>query len=159
MTTDNKSTLSVAAIKNGTVIDHITAGQGLSIVNLLGLSQNHQQVTIGLNLPSKNMGYKDLVKVEGQELTKNDVDRVAILAPTATINIIKGYDVTKKFTVTVPGKIEGLFACPNPVCITNHEAMTTIFATIQNKKDLQLRCEFCEKIFSRTELVHSSHTV
>lgn len=159
MNTTNKSTLSVAAIKNGTVIDHITAGQGLSIVNLLRLSHNHQQVTIGLNLPSKNMGYKDLVKVEGQELTKNDVDRVAILAPTATINIIKGYDVTKKFKVTVPEKIKGLFTCPNPVCITNHEAMTTLFTTIQNKKDLQLRCEFCEKIFSRAELVNSNHTV
>jgi aspartate carbamoyltransferase regulatory subunit len=159
MTTTNKSTLSVAAIKNGTVIDHISAGQGLTIVHLLGLSNQHQQVTIGLNLPSKNMGYKDLVKVEGQELTKNDVDRVAILAPTATINIIKEYTVTKKFKVTVPEKIKGLFTCPNPVCITNHETMATLFTTILNKKDLQLRCEFCEKIFSRTELVNSSHSV
>lgn len=159
MTTDNKPTLSVAAIKNGTVIDHIAAGQGLNVVNLLGLSNRHQQVTIGLNLPSKHMDYKDLVKVEGQELTKNDVDRVAILAPTATINIIKEYSVIKKFVVTVPEKIEGLFTCPNPVCITNHETMITKFTTVQNKKELQLRCEFCEKIFSRAELVSSSHNV
>ncbi len=158
-TTKNKAVLSVAAIKNGTVIDHITAGHALDIIRLLRLPAEHRQVTVGLNLPSKKMPLKDLVKVEGIELSKDDVNRVAILAPQATINIIKQYAVVKKFHVEVPDLIERLFPCPNPSCITNHESMTVSFMTIKAKKDLWLCCRYCEKKFSQEELIRRSNSI
>lgn len=153
MAKSNHTTLSVAAIQHGTVIDHVAAGNALKIIRLLQLPAGSRQVTVGLNLPSRKMGLKDLIKVEGAELSKEDVDRVAILAPSATINIIKRYAVVKKLMVEVPETIEHLFHCPNPTCITNHESMMTSFVTLKTKRDLSLRCRYCEKKFSKEEVV------
>ena len=103
-------TLSVSAIKDGTVIDHVASGRALQIIRVLNLSANNQTVTVGLNLPSRAMGHKDLIKVEGLELSADEANRVAILAPEATMNIIKNYEVVKKFPVTIPEIIERLIA-------------------------------------------------
>lgn len=149
--TDN-TTLSVAAIKNGTVIDHITAGHALRIVRLLNLSGQGNTVTVGLNLPSRQLTQKDLIKVENRELTPNEANEIAILSPHATINIIKNYTVTKKFSVTLPGMIEGVIVCPNPACITNHEKMPTKFRVEANKKMVQVRCQYCEKSFRESDI-------
>lgn len=147
-----QKTLSVSAIEHGTVIDHITAGSALEIIRLLRLPEKDRRVTVGLNLPSKAMRRKDLIKVEGHELSPDDANRVALFAPEATINIIKKYAVQKKFSVKIPERIDGVVVCPNAACITNHESMTTSFLIHPFKKELRLACRYCEKLFPRDEI-------
>ena len=139
--------LAVAAIKKGTVIDHITAGQALRIVKLLNLAKHHKQVALGLNLPSKTLKYKDLIKVEDRELSADEVNQVAILSPHATINIIQNFEVVKKFQVSIPQTLSGILACPNPKCVTNHEKMVSSFIVKQRVHKNVLHCRYCHKTF------------
>ncbi len=144
--------LLVSAIKDGTVIDHITAGRALKIIRVLRLPDHKKVVTVGLNLPSRAMGHKDLIKVEGRELTPEEANEVALLAPEASINIIKNYKVTKKFKVQIPQTIERVVVCPNPKCITNFERMTTLFSVKRYGTVIKLSCKYCEKIFEQEEI-------
>lgn len=140
--------LSVSAIENGTVIDHIPAGFALKIVDFLKLSSHKKRVTLGLNLPSKSLGYKDLVKVEGRSLTEDEANKIAILAPGATIAIIEEFQVVKKFKVQMPKSVEKIFHCQNPQCITNHESVLPLFDVKAVSKKVELKCKYCEKHFS-----------
>lgn len=140
-----EKTLSVSAIKDGSVIDHITAGQALAIVRHLEFSS--AQVTIGLNLKSASMGTKDLIKLEGVFLSPLQANQIAVFAPTATVNIIKNYKVAEKFRVELPPMIHGLLDCPNPRCITHTEPTTTSFKVEENNSHVLLRCSYCEKSF------------
>ncbi len=142
----------VFAIKKGTVIDHIPAGQALKIIQVLKLFNNEKIVTTGQNFPSKTLGKKDIIKVEDRELTPEEANRVAILAPTATINIIRNFELAKKFHVTIPDMVEKLIICPNPKCITNNELMSTIFYTKNNNTEVKLQCRYCEKTFSQNDI-------
>ncbi|MBT5337655.1 aspartate carbamoyltransferase regulatory subunit [Candidatus Falkowbacteria bacterium] len=148
----HKKTLSVAAIKNGTVIDHITAGHALKIVRLLNLADHNKIVTLGLNLPSKENKYKDIIKVEGRELNPKELRRVAIFAPHATINIIENYEIVKKFKTEMPETVEYVIVCPNPNCITNNEIMDSKFHVKQEGKNIKLKCNYCEKSFDESEI-------
>lgn len=143
--------LLVAAIKDGTVIDHITAGYALRIIMLLRLAAHQKVVTVGLNLPSRAMGRKDLIKIEGRELSPEEANGLAILSPHATINIIRDYKTTKKFAVELPKKIVKIITCPNLKCITNHERMNTLFDVVAGKEN-KLHCHYCEKIFGGNEI-------
>lgn len=142
----------VFAIKNGTVIDHIKAGQALKIIQILKLYANDKIVSVGLNFPSKTQKFKDIIKVEERELTAEEANRVAILAPQSTINIIRDFDVVKKFKVQIPEQVEKIVICPNPKCITNNEPMRTIFNVEVHKNDAKLRCKYCEKTFDQEEI-------
>ena len=144
--------LTVAAIKNGTVIDHIAAGQALRIVSMLHLNNHRKKVSLGLNLPSKSLQYKDIIKVEDKELTPDEANQVSILAPQATINIIKDFEVIKKFKVQTPKNIANVLICPNPTCITNHENIGSFFDLYEHKKNIQLHCKYCKKMFSHEEI-------
>ena len=144
--------LLVSAIKNGTVIDHITAGNALKIIRVLNLAAHQKIVTVGLNLPSRAMKQKDIIKVEGRELTPEEANRVAILAPLASINIIRNYEIVKKFRASLPQTIEHLIVCPNPKCITNHEPMDTSFYVRPNGSEPKLKCAYCEKTFHQSEI-------
>lgn len=142
----------VFAIKDGTVIDHIPAGQGLKIIQILKLQNNEKIVTAGFNFPSRAIKLKDIIKVESRELTPDEASKVAILAPTASFNIIKNFELVKKFQASIPEKIEKLIVCPNPKCITNNENMdTTFFAKVDGHK-LKLQCRFCEKTFTQDDI-------
>jgi len=153
-----EKTLSVAAIENGTVIDHIDAQYALTIIRLLNLPGGKKLVTVGLNLPSQNMGRKDIIKVEGREITEKEANKIAILSPTATINIIKNYVVEKKFPVALPETIEYVVICPNRMCITNNERMMdTKFHVSHNGEEVRLKCHYCEKGFSQTEIKEYNH--
>jgi len=140
--------LSVAAIENGTVIDHIPAGQGMRIVRLLKLADHKKKVTLGLNLPSKSLGYKDLIKVEGREVSEEEANQIALFAPKATLNIIRNYRIEKKFAVTLPTTISKILTCPNQQCITNHEQVQTQFRVSRFGHRVMLHCDFCEKGFA-----------
>ncbi len=147
-----KKTLSVSAIKDGTVIDHVTAGRALDIVRLLRLTQEKKQITLGLYLESRARGRKDLIKIEALELSTESANRVALLAPGATINIIKNYAVVKKFQVVIPQMIERLIVCPNPSCITNHERMISVFFVKNQATGIQLACKYCERLFRESDI-------
>ena len=145
-------TLSVDAIKNGTVIDHIFAGQGLRIVKLLKKNHHNQQVTIGLNLPSKTFGYKDLIKIQNRTLTETEANEIAVFSPDATINIIKNFEITKKIKTDLPDTINNILICSNQNCISNHEKIGTCFFIKEKARQIKLQCHFCEKIFHRDEI-------
>lgn len=143
-----KKTLSVSAICEGSVIDHIPPGEGIRIVGLLNLTKQRNLVTLGLNLPSRTMGYKDLIKVEGREITEEEASQIAIFAPKATLNIIKDFQVVKKNSLQLPSSIKNFLRCPNEKCITNHERIITHFSLQKLPRSVRLTCLYCEKDFS-----------
>jgi aspartate carbamoyltransferase regulatory subunit len=146
------NTLSVSAIKNGTVIDHIAAGQGLRIIHLLSLQESALKVTIGLRLTSKMIGKKDLIKIEDRILTDNEANEIVVFAPEATINIIENFEVVKKITTHLPAEMKNVFVCSNPSCITHSEFIQSRFHIDQQAKTIKLTCFYCEKTFERDQV-------
>lgn len=150
-----KDELRVRSIKNGTVIDHITAGTALNVLKILGVKGGTRSiVSVVMNVPSKKPGNraKDIVKIEDRELNSNEVDKIALIAPNATINIIRDYEVVQKSSVELPGSIENIGQCPNPNCISNtDEPVTAKFAVIH---PLALRCLYCERIIKNNIVEH-----
>lgn len=145
-------TLSVAAIKNGTVIDHIPAGQALRIVQLLNLSHSKHKITLGLNLPSKSMGHKDLLKIENRILTETEARDIMVFAPKATVNLIENFEVGKKISTNFPENITKIFSCPNPGCITHSEGVDSFFYIEEQGKRVKLTCKYCEQQFDRDQV-------
>ncbi|MDD5040468.1 MAG: aspartate carbamoyltransferase regulatory subunit [Patescibacteria group bacterium] len=144
-------TFKVYAIKNGTVIDHIPEGKGVEIIDLLRLRQWRKIVTVGIGFSSKKYGKKDIVKIENKELTAEEANKIAIIAPTATLNIIRNFERVSKQNVKLPEVIEGILKCPNPACITNHEPVTTKFFHDETG-ELHMRCWYCERYFKATDV-------
>ncbi|MBU0598146.1 aspartate carbamoyltransferase regulatory subunit [Patescibacteria group bacterium] len=142
----------VYAIKDGTVIDHIPDGQGMGIIDLLNLRQWNRTVTLGIGFHSKKHGKKDVIKIEDKELTPAEVNKIAIVAPTATMNIIRNHKIVKKFNVELPETLEGIVKCPNPACVTNHDPVATTRFFKENGKKIELRCAYCERYFKEHEI-------
>ena len=140
----NKEELQVAALQNGTVIDHIPTDKLFTIVSLLGLKNSDLNITIGNNLPSKKLGKKGIIKVADRFFTDEEISRLSVVAPNVKLNIIHDYEVVEKKQVIMPEEIKGLVKCNNPKCITNNEPMTTIFHVI-DKENGTLKCHYCEK--------------
>lgn len=144
--------LKVKPIKNGTVIDHIKANKALNVLSILGLPSKKTAVTIAMNVKSAEMGSKDIVKVEGRELAPKEVDKIALIAPKATINIIRNYEIIGKSKVKLRNEIKGILNCINPNCITNtDEPVETKFSVIV-KEPVTLRCYYCERLMDADEI-------
>ncbi|CAH8182716.1 aspartate carbamoyltransferase regulatory subunit [Vibrio aestuarianus] len=141
--------LQVEAIRNGSVIDHIPANLGIKILSLFKLNETNQRVTIGLNLPSSAQGHKDLIKIENVYLSKEQANQLALYAPKATVNQIEEYKVVNKLTLTQPERIDGVFSCPNSNCISHGEPVASRFKVQSKQESVQLKCHYCEKVFSR----------
>jgi aspartate carbamoyltransferase regulatory subunit len=139
-----EKTLKVQKIEEGTVIDHIAAGKGWEVVKLLGLEDYPGTVTVLSNTHSKSQGKKDVVKVEHKQLDKDEVNRIALLSPHASVNFIKGFEVKKKYSVQLPKEIVGILKCTNPVCVTHFENVKTRFV-VEAEEPLRLRCAYCER--------------
>lgn len=137
--------LSVSAIKEGSVIDHIPAGQGMKLLKLLNLTKQHRKITVGLNLPSRSIGYKDLIKVEDYIISPEIAGQIAIFAPHATLVLIENYLVVKKEKVKLPKQITKILDCTNSHCITNHERIETKFSVRRLGKKIELMCLYCDK--------------
>lgn len=135
--------IKVNAIKNGTVIDHIAAGKALKVIDILNLTGNNA-VMIGMNLVSNRIGKKDIVKIENRELSKEEVNSIALIAPSATLITIKDFEVVNKTSFDMPEYIEEHIICPNPKCITNSEDIPSKFY-INNDEIATARCVYCEK--------------
>lgn len=134
----------VAAIENGTVIDHIPTEKTYEVANLLHLDQLSTPVTIGYNYRSNKLGRKGIIKVEDKQFTDEEISQLSVVAPNVVLSIIKSYEVVEKKKVTTPDVLVGIVACNNPKCITNNEPMPTHFHVV-NKEDGILKCHYCEK--------------
>ena len=136
--------LRVSKIENGTVIDHITSGQALNVLAILGIDgTGGEEVSVGMNVPSGRIGRKDVVKVEWRELSQAEVDVLSLIAPEATINIIRDYEVVRKTRVQRPETVVGVIECPNHNCITNgDEPVSSEFDVL----DEGIRCRYCDTI-------------
>lgn len=134
----------VAAIQNGTVIDHIPTEKTYQVANLLRLEELNTPVTIGYNYRSKKLGRKGIIKVEDKFFTDEEISRLSVVAPNIVLNIIRDYEVVEKKTVTTPDELTGIVKCNNPKCITNNEPMLTLFHVV-DKEQGTLKCHYCEK--------------
>ncbi|WP_122090125.1 aspartate carbamoyltransferase regulatory subunit [Halalkalicoccus subterraneus] len=133
--------LRVGKIRNGTVIDHVTGGQALTVLAILGIDgSSGEEISVGMNVPSDRIGRKDIVKVEGRELSQEEVDVLSLIAPDATINIVREYDVAEKHRVERPSAVVGVLSCPNANCITTeNEPVDSRFAVLGDG----VRCTYC----------------
>lgn len=140
----NKTERQVAAIKNGTVIDHIPAEKTYQVVNLLQLETLETPVTIGYNYPSNKIGRKGIIKVSDKFFTDEEISRLSVVAQNVVLNIIHDYEVVEKKTVKTPDELRGIVKCNNPKCITNNEPMNTVFHVVNKEKGI-LKCHYCDK--------------
>jgi len=161
----------IRKIKNGTVIDHIEGGKAFSVLKILNIDENYKGVvSVIMNAKSEKYNRKDIVKIEGRKLTKDETNKISLLSPTATVNVIVDSKVVEKYRVEVPALIINLLKCPNPECITNQEIrdssdaendeisklnlksenIKTKIYTI-SKNPLKFRCHYCERVFSELE--------
>ncbi len=139
--------LRIKSIHNGTVIDHIRAGQALNVLKILRITGASKAViSVAMNVPSKNITSKDIVKIEDRELASDEVDKIALIAPNATINIIRGYEVIEKHKVQLPDEIEGIIKCANPNCISNTKEPVSPKFVLHEVDPLQFRCFYCDRI-------------
>ncbi|MHA1749805.1 MAG: aspartate carbamoyltransferase regulatory subunit [Promethearchaeota archaeon] len=145
--------LRVRKINKGTVIDHIPQGKALTVLNLLGISEsNGECITIAMNIPSSKIGKKDIIKIENIFLSDDDFNKIALIAPKATINKIIDTKIAKKEYVTIPEQFSGIIRCINPNCISNkeNEPIKSKFLVI-NKKPLLLECSYCGRKMTQDE--------
>ncbi len=148
---DLRKELKVSAIENGTVIDHIPSKNVFQVIKILNLSEYQNQLLIGTNLDSNKMGKKGIIKVSNKFFKSDEINKIALVAPTATLIIIKNFEVVEKKKVEVPDYAENIVKCFNPNCITNNEEIATKF-TVIDKKELKLRCHYCEIITARNSI-------
>lgn len=150
-TTSSARTLQVSAIKDGTVIDHVPASRLFNVISILKLDTIDTLITFGTNLESGKLGKKAIIKIEDKFFADNDLDKIALVAPQAKLNLIKDYEVVEKREVEIPDEIIGIARCFNPKCITNNEKIVTKFRVI-SKQPVTLKCHYCEKITDQEHL-------
>lgn len=140
-----KTELKVKPIKNGTVIDHITQNRALNILNMLNLPDNETPIMVAINVESSDMGRKDIIKIEGRELSQEEVDKLVLLAPKATLNIIRDYENIRKSNLQLKDEITDVVKCSNPNCITNSNEPIQNRFYVQSKEPVILKCYYCER--------------
>jgi aspartate carbamoyltransferase regulatory subunit len=143
--------LEVSAIEEGTVIDQIASKSTFKVANMLNIQDIDQVVLVGVNLSSKKLGKKGIIKIGGKSLTQEEVNKIALIAPDATMNIIKDSEVVRKFKVAIPDDIEGFLRCFNPNCVSNHQKIRTRFHVI-NKNPIKIKCHYCERLMGSDDI-------
>ena len=146
-----KKELSISAIKDGTVIDHIPGNAAFNLLHILDIKGINGVISIATNLASKKIGKKGIIKISDKSLTKEEVDKIAVIAPDATVNIIKDYEVKEKIKVAIPAVIDKIIKCSNPNCITNNEEATTKFYVLA-KEPLKVKCHYCERNMEKGDI-------
>ena len=145
--------LQISAIKNGTVIDHLPTDTALKVVEILDLKNFKETVTVAFNLTSNSLGKKGIVKVACRTLTEEELEKISLLAPGATINIIEDFKVKEKKEVPEPREINGILKCNNSRCITNNENVKTKFMNETDSHGRKYRCVYCEKVIKYTDII------
>lgn len=146
-----KREMTIRAIENGTVMDHIPTDVTFKVIDILNLQSYNDEISIATNLDSSKIGKKGIIKVEGKYLTEHEFNKISIVAPDATISIIKNFQVKDKLKVKIPDFIENVVKCSNPVCITNNEEVRTKFY-ITKKAQLKVKCHYCEREMIKDEI-------
>ena len=150
----SKEQLYVKKIRNGTVIDHIDPGHALDVLHILNINGKRGEVVSAvLNVESKQLGRKDIVKIEDRELKPEEVDKIALIAPKATINIVREYEVTSKKRVELPQTIRGIIACDNPSCVVNAREPVVSEFKIEIAEPLRIRCHYCGRIMGKEDVL------
>jgi aspartate carbamoyltransferase regulatory subunit len=152
MDKDSRKELKVSAIENGTVIDHIPSRSLFQVVRILNLEKYESQILIGMNLDSLKYGRKGILKISNKFFRNDEINKIALAAPTATMIVIRDFQVAEKRAVEIPEEVNKIVKCFNPNCITNHEKITTRFNVIDKEK-LRLQCHYCEKITAKDNMV------
>ena len=148
-----QSELMVRRIKEGTVIDHIDEGKGLQVLNALRIDgKDGSLITIALNVPSGKFKKKDIIKVENKFLKDDDTNKIAVIAPKATINMIKDYKLVEKRRASLPNEIDKIFRCSNPDCITNSPEHIESIMDVIDKEGTVLKCRYCSRILDINKL-------
>ncbi|MGQ7870328.1 aspartate carbamoyltransferase regulatory subunit [Sunxiuqinia sp. sy24] len=147
-----KLKLKVSAISEGTVIDHIPSENLFDVISILELDKTSNMITFGANLDSDKLVKKAIIKVSNQFFENDEINKIALIAPHAKLNIIRDYEVVEKKEVTIPNQVIGIVKCFNPKCITNSEPITTSFSVI-SKEPIALKCKYCEKITHESQMV------
>ncbi len=149
---EKKKELQVAAIENGTAIDHIPPERLFKVAQLLGLNKMDNPITIGNNLESKKMGRKGVIKIADKFFEVDEINRIALVAPNVILNIIRDYEVVEKTNISLPDELTGIVKCNNPKCITNNEPMTTSFY-VTDKVSGTIKCRYCERKINKEEII------
>jgi len=149
--TSDSTRKQVAALRHGTVIDHLNAGKALKALEALGFPKKGAAL-LGIGLESGKMGTKDILKLENVELTPAEIDKLAVFGPQATVSFIRDYAVVRKVSVKLPEVIVAILKCPNPNCISNHERIETRF-NVETAKPLHVRCHYCERRIREAEFL------
>lgn len=146
-------TLKITKIKDGTVIDHIPAGKALKVLQILGIDEgNMNSISIGIRVPSHKITLKDVIKIENRDLERFEVDKISLIAPTASISIVKDYEIGEKFNVEMPERVVGILKCINGNCITNQKEPVESEFSIVTKSPLMIKCVFCERTMDEKEI-------
>ena len=154
MKKDTRKELKVSAIENGTVIDHIPSKNVFQVIKMLNLKNIGTQITFGINLESKKFGKKGILKVSDKYFEIEEINKIALVAPSATLIEIKDYEVVSKKNISIPKEIMKFVKCFNPNCITNHENITTKFNVINEEgEEVKLHCTYCDKITKKENIM------
>lgn len=149
--TNSKKELAVAALENGTVIDRIPSEQLFKVVSMLRLDTITDSITIGNNFGSKKIGKKGIIKVADYFFKDEEINKIALIAPQATINVIRDYKVVEKYSITLHDKLRGIIRCNNPKCISNNEPMETVFH-VTRREPLEVTCHYCNRPMESHEI-------
>lgn len=151
-----EQTLKISKIKEGTVIDHIPTGKALKVLNILNIDEDvNSTLSIGIHVPSGKLGFKDVIKIENRFLEKIELDMISLIAPQASISIVRDYEISKKFSVELPKTLLGLINCANQNCITNrNEPVKSEFETLA-ADPVRVRCKYCEREMDYKEIQES----
>ena len=152
MSAEKKKELQVAALENGTAIDHIPPRQLFKVADMLSLKELENTITIGNNFHSKKMGSKGIIKIADKFFEEDVINRIALIAPNVILNIIRDYEVVEKKTIELPDELVGLVKCNNPKCITNNEPMPTRFDVI-DKESGTVKCRYCERKINKEDII------
>ncbi len=148
--------LRIEKIRNGTVLDHIPPGMALKVMKILGLEENVKTtVSIGIHVPSKKTGFKDIVKIEDRYLADKELAKIALIAPNATVNIIKEYEVIEKHRVSPPSEIVGIVKCANPSCVTNAREPVSPEFMVVSTDPIRIKCKYCEREMDSKEIIQN----
>lgn len=152
---DPTGKIRIVKIKDGTVIDHIRAGHALNVLRILGITGKEGNiVTLAMNISSSKIGRKDIVKIEDRILKAKELDRIALVAPEATINLIKDYEVVQKNRVELPNIITDVIQCINMRCITNKEREPILAKyEVVSKHPTQLKCKYCWTLINEDDII------
>jgi len=150
----DKEELRIRKIAEGTVIDHIPAGYALAVLRILGITgREGTEVSVAMNVSSSKLGRKDIVKIERKELRPQELDKIALVAPRATINIIKGFTVHEKQRVKLPQSIVNVVRCANPACVSNSREPIQPTFHVRSDDPLLLECHYCHRVMEKDDVI------